>query len=127
MVQESDFDVYGIDKNGEHTGNTGEIKTTTAPQANEVFSQSLLETTPVGIIVADRDGLLKSVNNAWEIMFSTSANDVINKENIFTGNSGLAKYSEEFKKSLCGETVKLFHLTLDPEKPEDNYKRYFDC
>ena len=97
-------------------------------EESEQFAKTLIETSPMGIMVIDSGGLCKSVNNAWEEMFSISASSAINKINLFTTESGLAKYAPELKRSLKGETVYQNHLILDTQDNKGiNRRIYFDC
>ncbi|MDD2280310.1 MAG: PAS domain S-box protein [Bacteroidales bacterium] len=104
------------------------IKAKKATEESEMFAKTLIETSPIGIMVIDSDGLCKSVNNAWEEMFSISASSAINKINLFTTETGLAKYAPELKRSLRGETVYQNHLILDTKDNRGiNRRIYFDC
>jgi PAS domain S-box-containing protein len=99
-----------------------------ATEESELFAKTLIETSPIGIMVIDSDGLCKSVNNAWEKMFSMSASSAVNKINLFTTESGLSKYAPELKRSLKGETVYQNHLILDTQDKNGISRRvYFDC
>lgn len=98
-------------------------------EENELYASALFEQSPVSIQIFDKQGLTISVNKAWENIWQTSSDIVINKYNILQDEyaKGL-QWTDYIKKAFQGESVEIPINEYDPAQSKNpGRKRILKC
>lgn len=95
---------------------TDRKKAESALQESEEKYRHLMEQSPIAIEIFDNNGILISVNKAWESMWGSSARNMVGKYNVFENkileHAGILPL---IKQAFGGKSVQLPDIYFDPE------------